>query len=58
MTYLLDLNICIRWLNNTSPSVRTHLAAEKPDTIYWLLVYCRTCRDAPWRVSTMCGELP
>lgn len=34
MTYLLDTNVCIRLLNNTSPAVTTRLAAEKPETIY------------------------
>lgn len=34
MTYLLDTNVCIRLLNNTSPLVTTRLAAKQPDDIY------------------------
>lgn len=34
MTYLLDTNVCIRLLNNTSPAVRNRLAVEQPENIY------------------------
>ncbi|MBE9130006.1 MULTISPECIES: type II toxin-antitoxin system tRNA(fMet)-specific endonuclease VapC [unclassified Coleofasciculus] len=34
MTYLLDTNVCIRLLNNTSPTVTTRLAAQEPENIY------------------------
>lgn len=34
MTYLLDTNVCIRLLNNTSPEVTARLAAEQPENIY------------------------
>lgn len=34
MTYLLDTNVCIRLLNNTSPLVTTRLAAKQPYDIY------------------------
>ena len=34
MTYLLDTNVCIRLLNNTSPLVTNRLAAKQPNDIY------------------------
>lgn len=34
MTYLLDTNVCIRILNNTSPAVSRHLADQQPENIY------------------------
>jgi tRNA(fMet)-specific endonuclease VapC len=34
LTYLLDTNVCIRLLNNTSPAVRNRLAVEQPENIY------------------------
>ena len=34
MTYLLDTNVCIRLLNNTSPAVTARLAAQQPENIY------------------------
>ena len=34
MTYLLDTNVCIRLLNNTSPAVTARLAAQQPEDIY------------------------
>lgn len=34
MTYLLDTNVCIRILNNTSSSVSRRLAAQQPEDIY------------------------
>lgn len=34
MTYLLDTNVCIRLLNNTSPTVTARLAAQQPENIY------------------------
>ena len=34
MTYLLDTNVCIRLLNNTSPTVTVRLAAQQPENIY------------------------
>ena len=33
MTYLLDTNVCIRLLNNTSPTVTARLAAQQPENI-------------------------
>ncbi len=34
MTYLLDTNVCIRLLNNSSPAINDRLAAEKPENIF------------------------
>ena len=34
MTYLLDTNVCIRLLNNTSFAVTSRLAREQPENIY------------------------
>lgn len=34
MTYLLDSNVCIRLINNSSPAVITRLAAQQPENIY------------------------
>lgn len=34
MTYLLDTNVCIRLLNNTSMAVRNRLLIEQPENIY------------------------
>ncbi|MDF5715784.1 MAG: type II toxin-antitoxin system VapC family toxin [Rhizonema sp. NSF051] len=34
MTYLLDSNVCIRLINNSSPAVKTRLAAQQPEDIY------------------------
>lgn len=34
MTYLLDTNVCIRLLNNTSPAVSARLADQQPEDIY------------------------
>ncbi len=34
MTYLLDTNVCIRLLNNTSLAVRNRLAMEQSENIY------------------------
>lgn len=34
MTYLLDTNVCIRLLNNTSPAVISRLATKQPGDIY------------------------
>lgn len=34
MSYLLDTNVCIRLLNNTSPSVNARLADQQPEDIY------------------------
>ena len=34
MTYLLDTNVCIRLLNNTSPAVSARLAHQQPEDIY------------------------
>jgi len=34
LTYLLDTNVCIRLLNNTSPTVTARLAAQQPENIY------------------------
>lgn len=34
MTCLLDTNVCIRLLNNTSPAVTARLAAGQPENIY------------------------
>lgn len=33
MTYLLDSNVCIRLINNSSPAVTTRLAAQQPQDI-------------------------
>ena len=34
MTYLLDSNVCIRLINNSSRAVTTRLAAQQPEDIY------------------------
>ncbi|MUG99472.1 PIN domain-containing protein [Scytonema sp. UIC 10036] len=34
MSYLLDTNVCIRLLNNTSPAVSARLADKEPEDIY------------------------
>ncbi len=34
MTYLLDSNVCIRLINNSSSTVTTRLAAQQPENIY------------------------
>lgn len=34
MTFLLDTNVCIRLLNNTSPAVTARLTAQQPENIY------------------------
>ncbi|WP_242541269.1 type II toxin-antitoxin system VapC family toxin [Phormidium pseudopriestleyi] len=34
MTYLLDTNVCIRVLNNTSPAVASRLAQQQAEDIY------------------------
>ncbi|KYC40031.1 twitching motility protein PilT [Scytonema hofmannii PCC 7110] len=34
MTYLLDSNVCIRLINNSSSTVTTRLAAQQPEDIY------------------------
>lgn len=34
MTYLLDTNVCIRLLNNSSPTVTRRLAAQQPENIF------------------------
>ncbi len=34
MTYLLDSNVCIRLINNSSRAVTTRLAALQPEDIY------------------------
>ncbi|AOY79575.1 MULTISPECIES: type II toxin-antitoxin system VapC family toxin [Moorena] len=34
MSYLLDTNVCIRLLNNTSPAVTSRLATEQPENIF------------------------
>jgi tRNA(fMet)-specific endonuclease VapC len=34
LIYLLDTNVCIRLLNNTSPTVTARLAAQQPENIY------------------------
>lgn len=34
MTYLLDTNVCIRLLNNSSQSVTTRLTTHQPNDIY------------------------
>ena len=33
MTYLLDSNVCIRLINNSSPAVTTRLASQQPEDI-------------------------
>ena len=33
MTYLLDTNTCIRYLNGRSPQIKKHLEALKPDDV-------------------------
>jgi tRNA(fMet)-specific endonuclease VapC len=33
LTYLLDSNVCIRLINNSSPAVTTRLAAQQPQDI-------------------------
>ena len=33
MTYLLDTNVCIRLINNSSPAVTTRLASQQPEDI-------------------------
>jgi len=33
LTYLLDTNTCIRYLNGRSPQIRKHLEALKPDDV-------------------------
>ncbi|BAZ13528.1 virulence-associated protein VapC [Calothrix sp. NIES-4071] len=33
MTYLLDSNVCIRLINNSSPAVTTRLTAQQPEDI-------------------------
>lgn len=33
MTYLLDSNVCIRLINNSSPAVTSRLAAQQPEDI-------------------------
>lgn len=33
MTYLLDSNVCIRLINNSSPTVTTQLAIQQPEDI-------------------------
>jgi tRNA(fMet)-specific endonuclease VapC len=33
LTYLLDSNVCIRLINNSSPAVTTRLAAQQPEDI-------------------------
>ena len=33
MIYLLDSNVCIRYLNGRSPAIRTNLQAHMPDDI-------------------------
>jgi tRNA(fMet)-specific endonuclease VapC len=34
VSYLLDTNVCIKLLNNTSLSVTRRLASEQPENIY------------------------
>jgi len=33
LTYLLDSNVCIRLINNSSPAVTTRLASQQPEDI-------------------------
>jgi tRNA(fMet)-specific endonuclease VapC len=34
LSYLLDTNVCVRLLNNTSPAVSARLADKEPEDIY------------------------
>ncbi|MGI2906820.1 PIN domain-containing protein [Tolypothrix sp. VBCCA 56010] len=56
MTYLLDSNVCIRLINNSSPAVTTRLASQQPEnilisTITQLELYYGAYRSAQQKIN-------